>query len=95
MEEDGNIRNIHGRICPIESADKLTNMSGCIQDETYFTVLFADDSDIKSCYPFLLFEYGRAPPSIEPQNPPHLLRQQEEWAYRADKEVIHYVSRVT
>ena len=32
---------INGRICPLESADKLTNMSNRIQDTTYVTIFFA------------------------------------------------------
>ena len=48
-------RHINGWICPLKSADKLTNMSIRIQDKTYFTLFFADDSGIKSCHLFLLF----------------------------------------
>ena len=56
-EDDGSaLRHIHGRICPLESADKSTKMPNRIQDTTYFAVFFADDSGIKSCHLFLLFE---------------------------------------
>ena len=32
------LRHIHSRSLPLESADKLPNMSSCIQDTTYFAV---------------------------------------------------------
>ena len=53
-----NIITLGGRdgcISPLESDDKLSNMTSRIYDTTHFTVFFADDSSIKSCHPFLLF----------------------------------------
>ena len=50
-------RHIHSRSLPLESAEKLPNMSSCIQDMTYFEVFLADDSGGKSCHLFLLFYY--------------------------------------
>ena len=44
-------RHIHGRIYPVEPADKLTNMSYRIQDTTYFAVFLEDDSRVKSIEP--------------------------------------------
>ena len=41
------LRHINGRIFPFESADKLTIMSNRIQDVMYFSVFFAEVSDIK------------------------------------------------
>ena len=52
--DDGSMSNlipINGRIFPLESADKFTDMFNRIQDMTYF----ADNSGIKSCHLFLLF----------------------------------------
>ena len=60
------LRHIHSRSLPLESADKLPNVSSCIQDTTYFAVVLADDSGGKSCHLFLLFYYWRAAPSIKP-----------------------------
>merc|ERR1719154_564984 len=42
------LQHIHCRIFPLESDDKLPNMSSCIQDTTYFAVFLADDSGGKS-----------------------------------------------
>ena len=61
-------QHIHGRIGPLESHDNITNMSNRIQDMTFFTVFLVDDSGIKSCNLFMLFQYGRAPIDRPPRN---------------------------
>ena len=55
------LRHIHSRICPLESADKLTIMCSRIQDTTHFTVFFAGDSGIKTCHRFLLLWLRKGP----------------------------------
>ena len=48
------LRHIHSRSLPLESDDRLPNVSSCIQDTTYFAVVLADDSGGKSCHLFVI-----------------------------------------
>ena len=49
------LQHTNGKICHLESTDKLSNISNRIQDTIYCAVFFADDPGMKSCHLFLLF----------------------------------------